>query len=479
MTYKWCYVHPHCSTKFYKKRSISRYYNNLSSIYHKIFFPFCHIIIVANQLTKREEYYMENKIQELSDNYDITIAHINNFPVSDTKEIDLPTPGKRTTNTQTKYLLIKCEEAYEYYHNIYKTQKNKYVEYLFCTASDGTPLTLYDCTIQIMPTTHDKLSISWERILYGMHVKNDADLLVKSATYKCFPKNILLFKNFEDYAHDETYALDNKKVTLKIEHLNKGLALTFTSTQPITIKDMDTYVLHFLTLKFLLVCYFPNIITYTYTDTHGNHISCQKELANYIQTTERHINPSYFLELKNEQESFAHVYDKWHQLNRKPIVSFDVFASTCDYTSALIHMTPAIYVQCIEGALNQFYSNSFIPIYRKKGIEPDDITLRNKLDYIINKIPSLKLLYNHEITKHKYDKFFKKAKGHRNLLSHCNPKKGEKIFRQDELHFAAMKLQTMFRLILLDKIGAKIENRDITCLIQYIDSWYDRGNKLI
>ena len=78
-----------------------------------------------------------------------------------------------------------------------------------------------------MPTTGDKLSISWERILYGMHVSNDNNLLVKSATYKCFPKNILLFKNFEDYAHDGIYALDNKKVTLKIEHLNKGLALTF------------------------------------------------------------------------------------------------------------------------------------------------------------------------------------------------------------------------------------------------------------
>lgn len=71
-----------------------------------------------------------------------------------------------------------------------------------------------------------------------------------------------------------------------------------------------------------------------------------------------------------------------------------------------------------------------------------------------------------------------KAKGHRNLLSHCNPQ-GDNIFFENELHFAAMKLQTMFRLILLDKIGAKIENRDITCLIQYIDSWYDRGNKLI
>lgn len=435
---------------------------------------------------------MENKIQEISDNCDIIIAHINNFPVSDTKEIDLPTPGKRTTNMQTKYLLIKCEEAYKYYHNIYKTQKNKYVEYLFCTASDGTPLTLYDCTIQIMPTTGDKLSISWERILYGMHVSNDNNLLVKSATYKIFSKNIRLIKDFEDYAHDGIYALDNKKVTLKIEHLNKGLVLTFVSTNPIAISDMDTYVLHFLTLKFLLVCYFPNIITYTYIDAHGNHISCQKELAQYVQTTDRHINPSYFFELKNEQESFSKVYDKWHQLNRKQIVSFDVFVSTCDYTSVLKNMTPAIYVQCIEGALNQFYSDTLkdydekikknhIKQNKKRNQEDkkqEDIPLRDKLHYITTITPSLKLLYGHEKKDKSYRKFFMKAKGHRNLLSHCNPQ-GDNIFFENELHFAAMKLQTMFRLILLDKIGAKIENRDITCLIQYIDSWYDRGNKLI
>ena len=422
---------------------------------------------------------MENNIQELSNDYDIIITHITNFPISDTKEIDLPTPGKRTTNMQTKYLLIKCKEAYEYYHNIYKTQKNKYVEYLFCTASDGTPLTLYDCTIQIMPTTGDKLSISWERILYGMHVSNDNNLLVKSATYKCFPKNILLFKNFEDYAHDGIYALDNKKVTLKIEHLNKGLALTFASTQPITISDMDTYVLHFLTLKFLFVCYFPNIITYTYTDTHVNHVSCQKELTNYIQTTERNINPSYFLELKNEQESFAHVYDKWHQLNQEPILSFEIFASTCDYTSALIHMTPAIYVQCIEGILNQFYSDAINSFYKEKGLKHNQIYLYDKLDYVIKATPSLESLYNHEISTDTYDKFLNKAKEYRHMLSHCNPKKGKNIFRQKELHFASMKLQTMLRFIFLDKIGAEIEDRNIDCITKRIDSWYDRGNELI
>ena len=65
------------------------------------------------------------------------------------------------------------------------------------------------------------------------------------------------------------------------------------------------------------------------------------------------------------------------------------------------------------------------------------------------------------------------------MLSHCNPKKGKNIFRQKELHFASMKLQTMLRFIFLDKIGAEIENRNIDCITKRIDSWYDRGNELI
>lgn len=452
-----------------------------------------------------------------------------NFQIEGTK-IQLPINAENMKEYHATYIInqkhgfiLDCPNPNnQYYYDYFGKRELLQAKALFGVDKNNIPFTLVDCAIQFSGIPIRKMKISWNRIWYGHHTEKDMELTCTTAEYtlrlnKNIPYRRIIWQDKYTLIPDILTAT----VRLRSKYDEEYSVIQLTCRASITVREMDIYLIRFLEIQYLLSGYFPDVVEQKYWIANNKYIEGIKQISGYINATVRNTGFLYSVSLKKNSD-FSSVYENWLKRRKKVVIPFNMFCYISESRDYVDEVPIATYIQCLEGYIDIVYGKE-LNRYDKKAI--NDITdilclttennlmikdiccnneinkeelsgrvklllgnlsrldLKGKIEYAIHLSPDISRIFKYE-KEHVdekgntlYDVFIKKARVHRNWLSHMFENKTPQHFSGAEIDLASYKLKFLFRLLLLHDINADIVAGDIDRVCRNIDRWYEK-NKL-
>lgn len=421
-----------------------------------------------------------------------------------------------SVNVNESSFVFNCENSIQDIHyDAFLFEKPDNIDYLYCIDENNIHFTLFDCYICIREIPIKNIMIVWNRILYGQHTENEKLLNVDSLS--CIIENKKL--TYRISIGKSNYNIDSEKIevttTWNKDATGKfdGVLINLVPKEKMTLERIEEAFNRVLEIYFFYVGYFADVKTMK--------AFCSNKELIYINNPNRvfqsidnkvSINKRLF---PINDKDFSVQYDNWVNMRNQNIALFTMFLSAINNRDNYEEVKTLVLIQCIEGYFRTYHKENLtrytddvkkeiIDTMINPLIESEEITLlcRNNdlkiekiiknikgilgyinakslkeiIEFAIDYIPDTRKIFDYErnniisTEKTLLTEFIRKAKVHRNFLSHLSKTTNYFIGKENKL--AQEKLELLLRVIYLYDIGIPIQEKSLNDYVSHINNDY-------